>query len=447
MESKIYNRAILFLVLLIMTFKCTLQGQVSSISSGSQAGDSLTLREIIARAIMTHPSVKVAEEAINNANTRINLARTGYYPEVDMNAGFSNIGPVTKITIPDIGSIQLFPENNYSASVNYRQVIYDFGRTRQNIEYENMNKSLGEQTLEQTRQRLAMLAVNNYYTLLFLQWAIRIKEEQLSALNEHLSQVNTRMATGSATEYQVLSTEVRISAVESQQVDLEAAISTQQAYLNTLIGNDQSMHPYVKIELNAEIPVILPDSLISYAMQHRDEVIMNQRRSSLAELRYVITRLQYRPVISFAAAGGVKNGYVPDLYELKANYVVGVGFRVPIYDASKTKYYLSQAQSAITTLSYESEYIKRNVSNELVDAETYMIASEKKVSQYTLQLEQALKAYSLAVVSFNAGVITNLDLLDSNTSVSESRLLLLKAKIDYAASIYKFKAALGERIY
>jgi outer membrane protein len=69
------------------------------------------------------------------------------------------------------------------------------------------------------------------------------------------------------------------------------------------------------------------------------------------------------------------------------------------------------------------------------------------VSQFTLQLEEALKAYALAETSFRAGTITNLELLDSNTSVSQSRLLLLKARIDYAASIYRFKAALGEKLY
>lgn len=58
-----------------------------------------------------------------------------------------------------------------------------------------------------------------------------------------------------------------------------------------------------------------------------------------------------------------------------------------------------------------------------------------------------MKAYSLAETSFLAGVITNLDLLDSNTAVSESKLMLLQSRIDYAASIYKLKAALGERLY
>ena len=147
------------------------------------------------------------------------------------------------------------------------------------------------------------------------------------------------------------------------------------------------------------------------------------------------------------ASAGAKNGYIPDLNKITPNYVVGLGLRIPIYDGSKTKYNRLQARSAITSISYESEYTKRNISTEIGEAETSMVAAGKKVGQYELQLVQALKAFSLAETSFRSGSITNLDLLDSNTSVSESRLLLLKARIDYAASVYKLKAAMGERLY
>jgi outer membrane protein TolC len=71
----------------------------------------------------------------------------------------------------------------------------------------------------------------------------------------------------------------------------------------------------------------------------------------------------------------------------------------------------------------------------------------QKEQQFKLQLEQAQKAYSLAETSFRSGTITNLELLDANTAVSESRLMLLKARIEYAASIYRLKTALGERLY
>jgi outer membrane protein len=266
-------------------------------------------------------------------------------------------------------------------------------------------------------------------------------------LEEHLSYVEKKVATGSSTEYEVLTTKVRISAVESQKVDLKAALTNQQSLLNSLLGNDQSAAPVVKTELIADIPLIQTDSILSFALRNRDEMLINKRRTTAAELRYEIAGVQNKPMLNFIASGGAKNGYIPDLYKVTPNYVVGISLRIPIYDGSKTKYNLLQAKSAITSISYETEYTKRNISTELSEAETYMYSAGIKVSQYELQLTQAMKAYSLAETSFRSGSITNLDLLDSNTSVSESRLLLLKARIDYAASVYKLKAAMGERLY
>jgi outer membrane protein len=446
MNNRIITRSIIFSVALLMLNLAGIsQGNIQQ--NGNGGNDSLSLKEIIRLIVTTHPTVKSAAEAINNADARIGLAKTGYNPEVDILSSYSNLGPVTELSIPNMGTFQLFPANNYAASVNVRQTVYDFGRTRESINLENENKLLSEQTLEQAKQKMSMMAIGNYYTLLFLQTAIKIKEEQLSALNEHLDYVRKKMATGSATEYEVLTTQVRISEIESQKVELFASISSQQAYLNSLLGNDQHFNPVVKNDLTTDIPDIPADSLQSYAFKNRDEVLINQKRATMAELRYNMTQLVNKPMLSFIASGGAKNGYVPELAKIKANYVVGLGLRIPIYDGSRSKYNGLQAKSVINSVTYESENTRRTISDELREAEAYMYASSKKLSQYELQLKQALKAYSLAQTSFRSGSITNLDLLDANTSVSQSRLLLLKAKIDYAASIYKLKAAVGERLY
>jgi outer membrane protein TolC len=442
MNRRILLNKLLIIILLLSIFQT---GRSEGINT--HEGDSLTLKEIIGIVVREHPSVGMAQEAINSANARIGLARTGYYPEADLMLNYSNMGPVTKISIPDMGTFQLFPTNNYSASINYRQVIYDFGRTRQNIELEQENKAMGEKALEQTRQKLSMLAVNNYFTLVYLQSAIRIKNEQLKTLNEHLEHVKKMFETGTATEYLVLSTRVRISNVESQKVDLEAALAAQQAFLLSLAGERQDFRPVVKNEFSAELPVLPADSLKAYALRNRDEMKLEQEKAAIASLRYEILKLQNKPLLSLQASGGAKNGYLPYLNDPKPNYAVGLGLRVPIFDGTKNRYNLMQAKSAMQSVTYETESTKRAVSNELSDSRAYMAAAEQKMGQFSLQLEQAQKAYSLALTSFNTGVITNLDLLDANTAVSESRLMLLKARIDYAASVYKFRAALGERLY
>ena len=71
----------------------------------------------------------------------------------------------------------------------------------------------------------------------------------------------------------------------------------------------------------------------------------------------------------------------------------------------------------------------------------------KKVTLSELQLNQAQQAYELAETSFKAGVITNLELMYSFTAVTDSKLALLKTRIEYSASVLKLKIALGEQIY
>jgi outer membrane protein len=445
--SKTFKSLIFILLTFSLLFKSIYAGgQENQNQPGLTVGDSLSLKTIIDEIVRNHPTVKEAEEALRNADARIGLARTGYYPVVDASAGFSNIGPVLKFTIPQMGTIQLYPENNYSGAVNYRQVIYDFGRTRQNINIEEENKIIGEQALEQVKQKMSLAAVNSFYTIAYLQEAVRIKDEQLVALEKHLSFIRTMKATGSATDYQILSTEVRISAAESQKVDLLASLEIQQAYLNSLLGKED-FRAVVRNELDVELPAIHTDSLQQYALQHRDEMLISSEKTSLAGLRYQLIRTVNRPVVSLSASGGAKNGYQPDLNVLKANYSAGIGISIPIFDGMKTKYNLMQAKSAINTAEYETENTRRNITSEVKEATAYMQSARQKVSQSALQLDQALKAYSLAETSFRAGTITNLELLDANTAVSESGLMLLKARIDYSASIYRLKAALGERLY
>ncbi len=444
-QSKKYRQSILPASLIVI-FSISANCQDNHGPVSASQSDSLSLKSLIAEVISTHPTVKGAEEALKNADARIGLARTGYYPVVDAGANFSTIGPVMKFTIPDMGTFQLYPENNYSATVNYRQVIYDFGRTRTNIDIENEGKVISEKSLDQVRQKMAMATINNFYTLAFLQHAIKIIDEQLSTLQAHLKYIETLKSTGSATDYQVLSTKVKISTAESQKSDLTAALAIQQGYLCSLTGKSDRI-PVVKEELDAHASIATGDSLLSFAYNNRDEMAINREKSVLAGLKYNLIKTLDKPIINFVATGGAKNGYLPDLYQVKANYAVGVGISIPIFDGMKTRYNLLQAKSAINSLNFEDEGTRRNIASEIREAREYVISAMQKEQQFKLQLEQAQKAYSLAETSFRSGTITNLELLDANTAVSESGLMLLKARIDYAVSIYRLKTALGERLY
>ena len=413
----------------------------------SLPNDSLTLNSIISEVVQNHPMVKKAMEEFNASDAKIGLAKSANLPSVDFTSSYARIGPISKIDIPNLGTFSFVPHDNYSAAFNVNQVISDFGRTEKSILLEQQGKELSNQSVEQVKQKLSQLAIGNYFTLVYLQEAIKIKLEQLNTLNEHLRYIKKKQETGSATEYEILTTQVRISTIENQMTDLKTAIQIQVSQLNSLLGQPENTSHEVKRELSLVKPALQSDSLIGSAMKNRTEMKLAYEKGKQAQLRYNLTNSQNNPVISAFASGGVKNGYTPYLYDPKANFVAGIGLRIPILDGKRKSYNLVQAQSAIQVNNQETEIARRAIVGEIVEAGANLEASQKKVDQSQLQLRQAIQAYSLAKVRFESGVITNLELIEGSTAVSESRLSVLKSKIDYTVNIYKLKIAVGERLY
>lgn len=433
---------------IVLFFLLLLFSSLSRAQSDMQE-DSLGLTTIIQQVISNYPSIKKAEQDIEAANARIGLAKSAYYPQLNASASYTRLGPTSSfdLTALGIGVVQMFPSNNYDAALSYNQILYDFGKTSGKVDLENQNKLLSQLSVEQLKQQLSLSLLNRYYSILYLQEAIRIKDEELKTLDEHLDFVEKQEATGSATQYVVLSTQVRISATENQKVDLQTSLQILQAQLNSFLGNPQNRQLTVKEELLQPVLLETNEKLINNAFQQREELKVARQRWEIASTRYRVAGAANNPEFDLFASGGYKNGYIPDINKLTANYVAGISFKVPIFDGKRVKYNRQQAQSEINSVEQDTELARRNITDEIVENRANVDASLKKILKQELQLKQAQKARELAQVSFQAGTITNLDLLDSETSLAESRLALMKSRIDYTVSLLQLRIATGERIY
>jgi len=415
-------------------------------TSDNNSVDTLTINEAIKYVIQSHPSVKEIEETINEARIKTDIAKTSNYPFLDFNASYTRLGPVSSMSFGS-STFDLYPADNYLTSLKISENIFDFGKTSRNVDYQNENIVLARQKLEQVKQSLALTTVNCYYSIIYLQEAIKIKDEQLYDLQKHLDFVTKKKETGSAIRYEILTTQVRISNIESQKTDIESLLKIQLSVLNSLLGKPVYSSNNIKTDTNAAIIGVQDDSLISYAIGHRIEMEIAIEKTTLEELNYQVVKAQNYPVINVFVSGGWKNGYFPDFNILTANYIAGIGIVLPVLDFGRNKNNLLLSESKIIEDNYEIEIQKRKIENEVIENLENLKTSQKKLEQFKLQLSLAQEAYSLADINFKDGAITNLDLLDASTNVSESHFLLLKAKIDYLLNTYKLKSAIGIRLY
>ncbi len=424
----------------------TVTGQPQQQGPSFPVNDSLSLPRILKQVLEYYPTVGRALEAVQAAEAGVGLAKSGYYPNITAHAGYTRIDPVPALTIPALGHFVMAPNDDYNASVSVYENVYDFEKTKRNVQLEKSTKELSEKNLDLVRQRLTLLTSVSYYTLIYLQEAIKIKENQISTLQKHLDFVTRKEQTGSATQYEILSTQVRLSNAENQKVDLEASRQTQQAILNSFLGIPVTTHLKVQGNFVSSQPEIEPDSLIIYALDHRSEMGMARLREKHAQLHLRSVRVMDNPTLGAFAEGGIKNGYFPNLNTLTPNLVAGLGLNAYIFDATRRRNSIKMANSQIGIAKSDIEETSRDISTEVYQNETNLLASLKKIDQSMLQVKQADEALNLAAVSFKTGAITNLDLLDAETALEESRVNLLRARIEYAINVVRLNISVGKPI-
>jgi len=435
------------LIILLAFFSLAAVSQESTTVNQINTEDSLSLETILKDVLASHPSVIKSTEAIQMAESGIGLAKSARLPDVDFGAGYMRMGPIPSIDIPGMGTFKMAPADNYNATLNVRETIYDFSKTEKNIQLQQNSKEIATANLELVKQRLALLTAVNYYTLAYYQEALRIKDLQISTLKEHLDFVKKKLETGSATKYEVLSTEVRLSSAESQKVDLETARQNSLTTLNSLLGLPSGT--ILKVKPVEEVPAQpgLPDKMVEFAVSHRTEMALAELKQHHAELNLSSIKVQNNPVLSAFTSGGFKNGYIPELNKIRANYTAGLSLKVPIFTATRQKYNLLLATSEINLAKQDQQLTRRDISAEVYQNDANLQASLRKIEQSELQVKQAEEARSLAEVSYKAGVVTNLDLLDTETLEAESRLNLLRARSEYMVNLFRLNQSTGSLPY
>jgi len=415
--------------------------------SQNTANDSLTVGDAVRMAVTNNPAIVQAETNVQASNARVEESQTVDLPSVGFEGSYTRIGPVPVLAFPGFGVFKLYPENNYDTHVGVHQKIYDFGRSAANTDVTRSRVAFAEQGVDLMKSALSYQTIQLFYSILFLQQSIQVEEQDIQTLNEHLLVNKKRLEAGTGTDFEVLTTQVRVAASQNQKIDLENARQKQAIALRRLLGLSES----TPLNLRGEFlltPVSLDsDSLTAVALRQRTEYKEAQSGELTAKLQYQLAQKSDMPTLNVNALYGVKNGYIPNLDVLHGNWVAAIDLQVPIYEGGNTGYREEEAQATLSGSQAHITDVERQIAAEVRQAISDMRAAEGKLEATSLQVQQAKDALSIAQRSFDAGTVSNLDVLDAETSLSQAHLFRLRALYEYVTSRYTLEHAIGTPIW
>lgn len=415
-------------------------------AASAQAVDSLTVTQAIQRVLATHPAIQEATNGVSAAEARVQESRTAFSPVVVADGAYSRIGPTPTLTFNNM-TFSLFPANNYDASLTLRHTLFDWGRRSAAVSVARASQKTAAENVQLVKSRLAFQAVDAFYGVYFLEQSLKVQDDEIAALTQHLEIAKNKVQAGTATSYDVLSTQVRIATARSQRVDVAEALEQRTIELRQLMGlpAGRAIHPVGGLPEDTAAPDV--DSLTTAALSQRPDVRLSRDAEAAARVRTRLAALADRPSLGLDLSVGAKNGYVPNINRIEPDFVAGVSIQLPVYNGHRTRSQVNASRAEADVAHSRTAALELSVKADVEKAAAAVRASLDKIRTADVQVRQATAAVALAQTRYQAGVVTNLDILDAQTLLAEARLVQLRARYELVRSRYMLQQAVGDRIW
>jgi outer membrane protein TolC len=411
---------------------------------GVAAGqDSLTVEQAVQRVLQTHPAIEQMLANTRAAEARVSQTSSAKLPEVTTEADYAHIGPIPEFSFPAFGSIVLAPADNYDAHVLGKYTVFDFGKTSAAVDLSQSRVQTSRDAIELTKTNLALQTIRTFYMIILLQKSLQVQGEQIEALTQHLSVTQKRVTAGSATNFDVLTTQVRVATSQNQRVEIQNSLQKQESMFRQLLNLSTNVPLMIRGSFQQAPSPLNMDSLQLAAFHQRAELKLARDAEESARLQKNASSRGNMPSLKIIAAYGFKNGYEPNIYPMRGNWVWGAQAQIPLFDGGKVSHQEEEAQAAIESEQAHTQDAERQIRSDVEQAVSDVQASWSKVQISDVQLQQAFEAVAIARTRYETGSITNLDLLDAETAESTSKLMSLQALYRYVISKYELDRAVG----
>lgn len=397
------------------------------------------LKSLINQSFGYFPQIKEAQNSVFTSQQKVEIAGIRV-PEISANGSYNYVKPKIEIPFPmgangELVNFQFAPVHNVNASLNADYQLLDFGRIKANVEKAKADLQYAKDNVDYVRNQLAYQVANIYYNIVYFQKAISIQDSVLNFLNENKRVVESKLRNGEAIKIDLLNIQAQIDAENNTKINLQNQLQKQFNLLSYTTGTSQSTGSNFDFELALRDA----DAALQEAQAANLDFILAKDKVKQAQSDVNVAKLGDKPSVDVTAGTGYKNGYVPNVNEIRFNYAAGVSLHVPIYNGNKTKKQTKLAENIVRQNELAIESMNNTFRKDIQQALTDIKTNQESIKNTYTQIEQTRVAEQIAASRFMNGVGTNLDL--TNASTNFQRALLTQLQYQYQLCLAKVELA------
>lgn len=409
----------------------------------------LTLDEVIELAYRNNPDLRVVLLELEQSQAVLREARAALLPTVTLNGSIegqnsqSTAFGATGLTTNE----ELALATNADVTVNYN--VYSSGRREATIRTAEEQIRLSELEIERRQEVLRLNTINEYYDLQRSTEQIRISQAFLTEAERNLRDTRLREEVGVGTRFDVLRAEVQTANARQQLRQADSDRQTAQRTLARRLNLPPSLNVIpVSVAIAGTWPLGLEDSIV-LAYQNRAELEQQlvqreigeqQRRSALSALG---------PQVNLFAIYNIRDVSTQN-NRFTDSYRVGAQVSWTLFEGGAAAAQAQQRELDIAIADRQFEDIRNGIRLDVEQSYFSLEANRDNIDTAELAVEQADEALRLAILRFEAGVGTQLDVISAQADLTEAEVNLIDATIGYnraLAALERATSNLPERYY
>lgn len=415
----------------------------------AEAQVTLSLDEAIEIALSDNPTIKVADLEIERYDYVKKQTVASLYPKLDVSGQYSYALRKQEMA----QGLSFGGKNTLNATASLSLPLFVPSVYRQM----KLNDTQMAMAVESARaNRIDMIAAvrASYYNVLLAEQSMKVLQEAIKTTEEVVENTKKLFETGLAAEYDYITAQVQLSNLKPQVIQAQNGIDLTKRQLKmylsipeeteiSVVGSLDDFRTAVLLDEDYEINLAENTTMKTLELQselldHQEKLIQTTRMPTIAAFGQ-ISYIGQEPSNLGGLMGGGAGAPANSDKKLWWQYPISLGAQIsiPIFAGFGKTNQLREVRNQRAQLDIQREYTERGLMLQVQASVNNLLTARETMLSNELTVEQAQKAYDIALSRYNAGAGTILEL-------NSSQLTLTQAQLNYSQSIYDYLSAHAE---
>ena len=296
---------------------------------------------------------------------------------------------------------------------------------------------------EEALQTAKLTAISDYYTLIMCRNFVDVAQQSVRDYDGHVTNVQAQYNVGLVASSDVLAARTNLADAQTTLITRQNSADVAETDLNIVIGYPVSTSIETADKEMRYLPYnVTLEQAKAYALLHRATLVKSAMDVKSAEESVKQAKASYLPTVSLTAG---KNYASDDNYRGTSNngWSVGANASLDIWDGGSTRNTIKVREAQLESAKEANLAAVDGVLHDVESAYLNLRAAEQTISSAKVAVEEGQESFRIASLRYRAGVGSNLDVLDAETSLTMARNNYVQALYNYNIYVATLERAVG----